>query len=161
MPAIVNKLNVHIRWMIKRDLDSVLKIEASNSQLASPVGRWTEEDFLAILGKANNIGMVAEHCEQVLGFTVYSLHPEKLHIFNIAVDKSYENMGVGTQIIKKLKSKLMPHRRKILEIDVRESNLHAQLFLKRCGFLAVEVVRNWYEQPCQEDAYRFRYNMEQ
>ena len=95
----------------------------------------------------------------MVGFSVYNIQPDKLHIWNMAVDKDHEGRGVGVQIIDKLKSKLQYDRRRILEIDVREYNLHAQLFLKKCGFLAVETVPGWYEEPRLEDAYKFRFTL--
>lgn len=159
MLATTNRLNVNVRWMIKKDLDQVLNIEDSNSQLPSPVGKWRKRDFLAILGDKSNVGIVAEHNDNVVGFSVYNIQPDKLHIWNMAVDKDHEGRGVGVQIIDKLKSKLQYDRRRILEIDVREYNLHAQLFLKKCGFLAVETVPGWYEEPRLEDAYKFRFTL--
>ena len=161
--AIKNQLNIHVRWMIRRDLDQVLKIEKENGQLASPVGEWSEEDFIAILGQSKNIGLVAvdekDHA-YVRGFCVYNVQEDRFHIFNMAVEKKYENRGIGAQIIAKLKNKCSPSRRRMLEIDVRESNLDAQLFLRKQDFLAVEIIHKWYEQPIQEDAYRFRYTVE-
>lgn len=160
MLATTKRLKVHIRWMIRKDLSQVLEIENNNSQLSSPIGKWGKQDFLAILGDNNNIGMVAEYREKILGFFVYNLQPDKLHVYNMAVDKDYENQGIGVQLVDMLKSKLKLGRRTMLEIDVREYSLRAQLFLKKRGFLAVETVPGWYEQPRQEDAYRFRFILE-
>lgn len=148
------KRQIHIRWMIRKDLGRVLEIEDENSQLASPVGKWEEQDFLASMG--DKIGMVAEYQEEVIGFFVYSLQPDKIHVYNMSVGKEHENQGVGSLLIDVLKSKL---RSRELEIDIREYNLHAQLFLKKRGFLVAEVIPGWYEQPRQEDAYRFRYTV--
>jgi len=159
MLATSKRLRVHVRWMIKRDLPEVVKIENGNSQLPSPIGKWSKRDFLAILNDRTNVGMVAECGEKVVGFFVYNLQPDKFHIYNLAVDKGYENQGVGAQLVEKLKGKLSK-RRRVLEIDIREYNLHAQLFLKKCGFLAVETMPGWYEEPRKEDAYKFRFTME-
>jgi ribosomal protein S18 acetylase RimI-like enzyme len=164
MLATTNRLQVHLRWMIEKDLDQVLRIEDGNSQLASPVGKWKEQDFLAILGAKDksNAGIVATDLathKRVHGFCVYNTQFDKFHAYNIVVDKEYEGQGIGSQIVGKLKGKLGPKRR-MLEIDVREYDLRAQLFLKKHDFLAVEIIPGWYEEPRQEDAYRFRFTLE-
>ena len=71
---------VHIRWMIRRDMPEVLDIENRSFEFA-----WTEEDFIRCLRQRNCIGMVAEHDERVVGFMIYELHKNRLHILNFAV----------------------------------------------------------------------------
>ncbi len=143
--------------MTRSDLQQVVGIENRNSSFSSPLtGAWTTEDFMEVLRKPNNKGIVAVQNDTVLGFAVYSLLPGKIYICNLSVDTDCVRTKIGTQLITKLKSKLVPKRRDILEIDVRESNLTAQLFLRKMNFRAVQVIRNWYEQPIKEDAYKFR-----
>src|SRR6201993_4429979 len=95
---------VHIRWMIRRDMPEVLQTEQESFAFA-----WTEEDFLRCLRQRNCIGMVAEHGEKVVGFMIYELHKNKLHILNFAVCPSWRRMLVGTQMVAKLISKLSDH----------------------------------------------------
>ena len=73
-------VSVQIRWMIRRDMPEVLKIEHESFEF-----NWTEEDFLACLRQRNCIGMVAEHDNRVVGFMIYELHKTRLHILNFAV----------------------------------------------------------------------------
>ena len=61
-------MNVHIRWMIRRDMPEVLEIEQSSFEFP-----WTEEDFIRCLRQRNCIGMVAEYDEKVVGFMIYEL----------------------------------------------------------------------------------------
>jgi ribosomal-protein-alanine N-acetyltransferase len=151
-----NKEDVSIRWMIKKDLGQVLNIEETNSTLSSPAGQWQKEDFNAILRERNNIGIVAIADDCIIGFCIYNLQGDKIHIFNMATEN---NDDVAERFLDKLKSKLFRGRRTMLEIDVRESDLRAQLFFKSQGFLAIEVIRDYYELPRQEDAYKFRYTI--
>lgn len=148
------QMKVHIRWMIRWDMRDVLRIE--NASFKSP---WIEEDFLNCLRQRNCIGMVAEQGEQVVGFMLYELHPDRLRILDLAVDPSFRRSGVGTQMVKKLITKLSNHCRTKITLEVREANWTAQLFYRSCGFRAVAIERNFYEDT-GEDGYVFEYVIE-
>lgn len=142
---------VHIRWMIRRDMPEVLQIESQSFEFS-----WTEEDFLRCLRQRNCIGMVAEHGEKVVGFMIYELHKAKLHILNFAVHPQWRRLGVGAQMVVKLISKLSSHRRTRVSLEVRETNLPAQLFFHKQDFRAVRVLRSFYGDS-GEDAFLMEY----
>lgn len=142
---------VHIRWMIRRDMPAVLAIEEQSFEFA-----WTEDDFIRCLRQRNCIGMVAEQDEQVVGFMIYELHKNRLHVLNFAVAEEVRRHGVGRAMISKLLSKLSHERRNRIMLEVRETNLDAQLFFKQIGFRAVSVLRDFYDDT-DEDAYVMQY----
>jgi len=146
-------VRVHIRWMIRRDMPEVLQTEAESFDYV-----WTEEDFLRCLRQRNCIGMVAEHNERVVGFMIYELHKSRLNIVNFAVAAAYRRLGVGTQMVAKLISKLSSHRRTRISLVVRERNLPAQVFFRAQGFKAIKVLRGYYEDS-GEDAYLMQYRI--
>ena len=150
------ELEVHIRWMIRRDMADVLDIEASGFEFP-----WSEEDFIRCLRQRNCIGMVAEHDDKVVGFMIYELHKSRLHILNFAVAARYRRQGVGGHMVSKLVGKLSSQRRTRITLEVRETNLAAQLFFRSQSFRAVSVLREYYEDT-PEDAYvmQFRYQPE-
>lgn len=147
------QVRVHIRWMIRRDMPEVLQTEQESFEFA-----WTEEDFLRCLRQRNCIGMVAEQGEKVVGFMIYELHKAKLHILNFAVHPSFRRHEVGSQMVAKLISKLSSHRRTRITLEVRETNLAAQLFFRHEGFKAIKVLRSFYEDS-GEDAYLLQYRL--
>ena len=147
------QVRVHIRWMIRRDMPEVLQTEQESFEYS-----WTEEDFLRCLRQRNCIGMVAEQGEKVVGFMIYELHKAKLHILNFAVHPLCRRSGVGAQMVAKLISKLSSHRRTRITLEVRETNLAAQLFFRAQGFKAVRVLRSFYEDS-GEDAYLLQYRL--
>jgi ribosomal-protein-alanine N-acetyltransferase len=147
------QVRVHIRWMIRRDMPEVLQTEQESFEFA-----WTEEDFLRCLRQRNCIGMVAEQGEKVVGFMIYELHKAKLHILNFAVHPLFRRGGVGAQMTAKLVSKLSSHRRTRITLEVRETNLSAQLFFRSQGFRATRVLRGFYEDS-GEDAFLMQYRL--
>ena len=145
------KMPVHIRWMIRRDMPEVLAIEHASFEFP-----WCEEEFLRVLRQRNCIGMVAEYGERVVGFMIYELHKNKLHILNFAVHPAWRRLGVGVQMVAKLISKLSSHRRTRITLEVRETNLIAQLFFHHQEFKAIRVLRSFYEDS-GEDAFLMEY----
>ena len=147
------KITPHIRWMIRADMPTVQMIE--RAAFPNP---WTYDDFVRCLRQRNCIGMVAEHDEQVVGFMIYELHKSRLHILNFAVDPRFSRMSVGTTMIGKLVSKLNADRRNRIMLEVRESNIDAQLFFRSLGFRAISVLRGFYDDSA-EDAYLMQYRV--
>jgi len=139
--------------MIRRDMQAVLDIEASSFEFA-----WSEEDFIRCLRQRNCIGMVAEQEDRVVGFMIYELHKNRLHILNFAVSADCKRQGIGRAMVGKLMGKLSNERRNRIMLEVRETNLDAQLFFRGLGFRAVSVLRDFYDDST-EDAYlmQFRY----
>ena len=144
-------INVHIRWMIRRDMSEVLEIEKSSFEFP-----WSEEDFIRCLRQRNCIGMVAEYDERVVGFMIYELHKNQLHVLNFAVRPDVRRRGVGEQMVNKLVGKLSQQRRNRIVLEIRETNLAAQMFFKNLDFRAVSVLRDYYDDTV-EDAYVMQY----
>ena len=150
MEVAVNKL-IQIRWLIRRDMPEVLQIERDS--FPQP---WTDEDFLCCLRQKNCVGMVAEWDHQIVGYMLYELHRSRLTLLNLAVLPKARRKAVGALLINRLKDKLSPERRSSIDLDVRETNLDAQLFFQSRGFVATGVIGGHYPDTC-EDAFSFIY----
>lgn len=143
-----------IRWLIRLDMPEVLDIERSSFD--SP---WTEQDFCNCLKQRGCTGMVAELGKDIAGYMVYELASKHhLRVINFAVDPYFRRMGVATTMVERLKQKLDFARRRFIELDLRESNLDAQLFFRSQGFRCVAIHRGLYEDT-GEDAYEFRFEL--
>jgi ribosomal-protein-alanine N-acetyltransferase len=145
------EVRVHIRWMIRRDMPEVLQIEQQSFEFP-----WSEDDFIRCLRQRNCIGMVAEMDDRVVGFMIYELHKNRLHILNFAVHPDHRHRRVGAQMVEKLVGKLSSQRRNRILLEVRETNLAAQVFFRSTGFRAISVLRDFYEDT-PEDAYLMEY----
>ncbi len=141
-----NQRTAHTRWMVRRDMAEVLDIE--NTSFDYP---WSEKTFVKTLRQRNVIGLVAEAKDRVIGFVIYELNRKHLRILNLAVSRVFRRMRIATQLVDELKAK----DRDILA-GVVETNLGGQLFFKSCGFEAVAVVENFYDDV-DEDCYEFEW----
>lgn len=144
-------LDCQIRWMIRRDARCVQRIE----ELSFPIP-WTKEDFECALRNRQTIGMVAESHERIIGYMVYELHRQHLRVVNFAVHPDFRRQSVGRQMIEKLIR--LATKQTHITLEVRETNLDAQFFFSRLGFVATEVLRGAYlDTP--EDAYVMKFNL--
>lgn len=148
------RMQVQVRWHIRRDMPEILEIENASFEFA-----WTEEDFLCCLRQRNCIGMVAERDHEVMGFMVYELLKSRLRILNFAVRPDCRRHSVGQQMMQRLVDKLFQQRRDEIVLHVRETNLAAQLFFRGRGFRAVSVVRGHYDDTT-EDAYYMQFRLD-
>lgn len=149
-----HRLTVQIRWLIRRDMPEVLDIERDCFEFA-----WNEQHFLEYLRQRYCIGMVAEHNQTIVGYFVYEIHKNRIRILNLAVAPEVRRRGVGSQLVQRLVDKLSQQRRKEIELEVRETNLAAQLFFRQQDFRAIKVLREFYDDST-EDAYRMRFTLE-
>ncbi len=149
-------MEANIRWMIRRDLPSIISIE--NRCFSDP---WKEEDFLSVLRLRNVIGMVCELENKIIGFVVYELNDNAMSIVTLAVDPDFQRKRFGTFIINKIKQKLSMQRRTLINCLVRESDLSSQLFLAKNGFKCIEILKKPFEEgeASKEDGYHMQYGI--
>ena len=144
----------HIRWMIQRDLQEVVRIERDACEHP-----WGEREFRNTLKHPNHIGMVIER-QRIIGYMIYSLWLKRIELKNFAVDPYFQRQGFGVQMVAKLISKLSEGRRSSVCVDVWEYNTGAQLFFQACGFKAIEVLPNHYDIPESDGRSGTAYRME-
>jgi ribosomal-protein-alanine N-acetyltransferase len=147
------EVDQRVRWMMRRDMPEVQSIEESVFEFA-----WSEKDFIRCLRQLNCIGMVAELNDKVVGYMIYELHKHRLHLLNFAVSPSCRRIGIGRAMIEKLIGKLSLERRNRIHLEVRETNLDAQLFFRSVGFRAESVVKDFWKDS-NDDAYVFVYRV--
>lgn len=129
-----------ISWMYFHQLPEVIAIER-----ASHLHPWTEEEFRRFAQQQGCIFRVALVHGEVAGFMVYLLHDHKIELVNLAVAPKWRLSGIASAMAGHLKRKLSPTRSKIVTV-VRETNLPAQLFLKKQGFRGEATLHEYFDQ---------------
>lgn len=147
-------IRVQIRWLIRRDMPEVLQIELDSFEYT-----WNEEYFLSCLRQRNCIGMVAEHNYRIVSFMIYELHKGFIQILNFAVAPDFRLFGIGRQMVERAKDKLSQQRRRSISLEVRETNLEAQLFFRKMDFRAISILPDYFEDT-DEAAYILQYQLE-
>lgn len=150
-------VDLHVRWMIRRDFGDVMRIE--REEFANP---YTVDELTEFMERRNVIGMVAEDFRnddagRIVGFMVYAFHKSRIELLDFAVDGWSQGQGIGTAMMNKLKGKLHTDRRRYIEFDVSENNTDGQLFLKALGFVCTEIRYGEFDDGT--DAYRFEWHV--
>jgi ribosomal-protein-alanine N-acetyltransferase len=145
-------IEAHIRWLTRADMPEVMRIEQ-----ASFDDPWSKKEFDEILRDRDIVAQAAasRRFGNVLGYSVYRLAKRQFEIINLAIAPEDRRYDVATQLVANLTGRLDRDRRHRVIANVRETNLGAQLFFRSCGFRAVEVLRNHFDNG--ESAYRFEY----
>lgn len=140
-----------IRWCVRTDIASIERLELYDGQ-----SMWNREDILESLSCHHVIGNVFEKEGKVVAFVAYKLSENCYDILTLVTDPAHRKTGIATKLIERIEEKISYlGKRKFIEIKLRDINLHAQNFLKKLGFSAVEVFPNYYEDYSQ-DCYLFR-----
>lgn len=128
-------------------------LSAQAAELAKIDGRlywsgWGACDFKEAQAKRDMTLIVAQlewwndthgSSKAIAGYAAVELFPSYLEIIRFGVAYPYQRLGVGTAIIQQIKSGLKPEKRRALTVDVDESNVAAQLFLKSTGFTLIKM----------------------
>jgi len=148
---VVEELPIKIRWCIRKDFPDLLAVEDACFEYP-----WSLTDFLDHSRKQEGILEAAILGDKIIGYMAYSTripgsYEGGMQLNSVAVLPEFQRRGVGRQLVRKLRKKLQQNRPRIL-LQVRETNLAAQLFFREVGFFAISVVRGFYEVT-EEDAY--------
>ena len=139
---------------MKWDKPAILNIE--NESFEDP---WLEEEFDRVLEFRHVMLYVAEYEDQVVGYSVFELLPNIIHVLNFAVHHRYRRLGVGSQMVAQLLDHLSWQCKWRIMLEIRETNLQAQLFFKHNGFRAIQTLRDYYGGTT-DDAYVFHHCLE-
>lgn len=145
--------NLTIRHMIRADILKICAIEALCFD--SP---WTVGDFIRCQRQRNCMGQVACIGPVVVGYIIYEVSRDRIEILNLGVSPFHHRLGIGRALVERQQGKLTHERRQRITLTVRETNLEALLFFKSLGFLATQVIRDFYEDT-SEDAYLMQFRI--
>jgi ribosomal-protein-alanine N-acetyltransferase len=144
----MDKIQPVVRWMVEDDLPVILKIESDSFEF-----KWSNRDFWPCFSLVWCNGVVIEIRGRVAGYMVYENRGGVLHVVNLAVSRVFRRLGAGIALINHLKHKATHGTPQPIVLEVRDSNLDAQLFFRAVGMHAVKVMRSFY---CNnDDAYQF------
>ncbi|MCX9015076.1 MAG: ribosomal protein S18-alanine N-acetyltransferase [Candidatus Methanoperedens sp.] len=89
--------------------------------------------------------LVAEVNSIVAGFVVgYRVSEDIGRIFSLGVDPGYQNMGIGSALLKEINLRLNLSRVSEIVLEVRQSNVRAKRFYERQGFYVSGITERYY-----------------
>lgn len=137
---------VVVRELRAEDRAAVLRIEA-----ASFPDAWTPKVLDAVLAQTNVSAHVLERARTCVAFFVVGRERDRLHLMNLGVAPEARRRGLGARALQAVEKIAWAYGLPLVVLEVRETNLAAQLLYRSSGYRAVEIVRAYYGD---EDAYR-------
>lgn len=130
------------------DLDALLLIESRS--FSSP---WTRQQFLSEFQQPYAFVLVVRKpgLKTILGYIVYWLLFDELHILNLAVSPEARRQGIGRTLVEKTLKTAKSRQCQSAWLEVRPSNLAAIALYQSQGFEAV-MTRKRYYSDTGEDA---------
>jgi len=144
----------HMRKMTSFDLIPVISIE--NEAYAFP---WSKGIFSDCLSSDYHC-FVYEVDDSVLGYIIFSIVLDELHLLNICISPMIKNQGYGQSMLNWLISNAKDYNCKTIYLEVRASN-HAAIYLyEKTGFNEVGLRPNYYPaKKGKEDALLFAFEI--
>jgi len=132
---------VRIRELRQEDMKAVLAIQYKCFKDPYPLG------LLKRLHAMHPDGFLVADAEGiVLGYLIGVVRWGNTgHVLAIGVDPFYQRQRVGTMLIKEIITRFQEKGVKIVRLEVRRSNIGAQRFYKKLGFLEREELPYYYE----------------
>jgi ribosomal-protein-alanine N-acetyltransferase len=137
---------LRVRAMRPEDCAEILRIEASSFPDA-----WSAKTLDWFLSCPNTSGHVVPRGDACLAFFLVQRERDFLYLANLAVAPEARRTGLGSFCLRAVEKIAWAHGLARVVLDVRETNLAAQLLYRRCGYRAVEILRSYYGDA---DAYR-------
>jgi ribosomal-protein-alanine N-acetyltransferase len=135
-----------IRRFRVKDLDRIIEIERRSFK-----DPYTRIIFYHFYQEYPDTFWVYEEGGEVEGYILFTYQElREAHIVNIAVEPARRNRGIGTKLMEYVMNYLADMRVRKIWLEVRESNVGAQKFYHKLGFIKEGVIPRYYGR---EDAY--------
>lgn len=139
-----------VRWMIQRDIPSVLEIDSHSFKES-----WGAAELTHFRRQQNTVPLIVEDANEVVGFMLLWMNKRSILLERIAVHHLHRRQGVGSLLLDRVKQKTSGDVRRSIIYHCDERDLSAQLFLKASGFKACAVIHDHFEDGSA--AYRFEW----
>lgn len=120
---------------------------------------WTKFGFLAETRNPFSMPYVLIREDEIVGYIVLWDYGESLHIANITVHPNYRRRGYGRFMLKFAISKAREMGKRMLTLEVRESNEPARKLYESEGFEAIGKINGYYPDD-YENAIIYRLKLE-
>ncbi len=120
---------------------------------------WTKFGFLSETRNPFSLPFVLVKGEEIIGYIVLWDYGESLHIANITVHPDYRRRGYGHFMIDFARGKARELGKKMVTLEVRESNTPARKLYEKEGFEAIGTIKGYYPDN-RENAVIYRLKLE-
>jgi ribosomal-protein-alanine N-acetyltransferase len=141
----MNNMKIEIKKMSKSDVDGVHEIERRVF-----VDPWTKQAFLSDLKNDFASPIVALFDGKVAGYASLYQAADELQIGNLAVSPDFHQRGIGTRLLEYIINLAHDNQKRLVVLEVRESNTAALNLYKKFGFKVAGKRKYYYHKPVED-----------
>lgn len=130
--------------MTENQLEAVAQLE--QRYFSHP---WSFNSLEEELNNETSLFFTATEDNAVVGYIGMSVVVDEGYIFNVAVDGTHRNRGIGSALVETLVNYAKKNNLCFLTLEVRESNKNAHSLYEKFGFIKVGERKNYYSSPAE------------
>lgn len=128
------------RYAENKDVFDILSLDKENFS-----NNFKEEFYLDYI--KNQRVIVAEKEKKVIGYIIFNQILDEAEIYKIVVLKDFRKKQVAFKIFDFLLNELKKSDVKKIFLEVRKSNIPAINLYKKCGFINIREIVDYYNNP--------------
>ena len=129
-----------------KDLDDIAKLEQES--FAYP---WSKDALMREIMSTGSFVVIAKSEEEILGYAMFMLMYDEIHITKIAVKNEYRRKDIGNLMLNALLNTAFSNNYFDITLEVRVSNKGAIALYEKNGFESAGVRKHYYTDN-NEDA---------
>ena len=131
------------RYAENKDVSDILSLDDENFS-----NNFDEKFYLEYI--KNRRVIVAEKENIIVGYVLFNQILDEAEIYKIVVSKNFRNKQITFKIIKFLLNELKKNNVKKIFLEVRKSNIPAISLYKKCGFINIREIIDYYTNPKED-----------
>ena len=131
--------------MLPTDMPLVWRMERASSPTPWPVSLFQD-----LIEDSRHTVLAAKIGTRLVGYLLYEHKGEIGHITNICVHNDYRRRGVASIMLASVLERMQKEGFSASELEVRQTNMDAQLFYKKFGFITYEIVSAGYPDTLED-----------
>ena len=131
------------RYAENKDVFDILSLDEENFS-----NNFDEKFYLEYI--KNQRVIIAENQKNIVGYILFNQILDEAEIYKIVVSKNFRNKQIAFKIIEFLLDELKKNNVKKIFLEVRKSNIPAISLYKKCGFIDIREIIDYYTNPKED-----------
>ncbi|MFT4452422.1 ribosomal protein S18-alanine N-acetyltransferase [Parvimonas sp. G1425] len=131
------------RYAENKDVFDILSLDEENFS-----NNFDEKFYLEYI--KNQRVVVAEKENIIVGYVLFNQILDEAEIYKIVVSKEFRKKQIAFKIVEFLLDELKKNNVKKIFLEVRKSNIPAISLYKKCGFIDIREIIDYYTNPKED-----------
>lgn len=131
------------RYAENKDMLDILYLDKENFS-----NNFDEKFYLEYI--KNQRVVVTENENIIVGYVLFNQILDEAEIYKIVVSKNFRNKQIAFKIMEFLLNELKKNNVKKIFLEVRKSNIPAINLYKKCGFIEIREIVDYYTNPKED-----------